>query len=849
MITIILILSLQILLTSEQLYDEDITFPIPAVILNHSPINSPAFKLLGIINNCTCREDPEDYIVCFGNKCHEFPASLNVETPLFKLKLSMISTIKKHDFIFLHNVVYLEIESNINLVRLEPGCFQDMTKLRNLTISFNENLKYLEENTFQGLTNVGTIILQKNGFTNVLHITHALSSKYVPRIFLLDMSENVFHNIEVDAFFPMNGTDLQQLNMILCEIEYIHPDSLNPLKNLSSLRLGQNLFNTSVIAQLIDNTVNMGIPLDNLNLYDIGLRKRLPQDLLISVGRSNITYLHLTKDNLEQIDDDSFPYMPNLRLLSLRDNLIFDISPFAFRGLTNLECMYIGMNRLSRVPKGLMLKTLVELDLAGNTYDGYRPTMFLIPNGIFANMSNLQNLHMEYNNIGFLTNNTFLGLRNLTKLNLKNTSLYNVEIGTFVLLENLLYLNLNNNPLLSNINLTADLFLGLTNLEILLLGGCSIKNLTIQPSLFSHLPNLKHIGLERNNLHTISPNQLTFLTRLESLSLADNNLSPWNENLLPNGNLKILLANQNKFTYLTNKMLEDWKKLEILDLDGNPISCDCTLYPVALWLKDNKMSIQYTRKNYIAICVSPESWRRRTIVEYIRALDIDSSECEPDILFSRTNLIILCIFFVIFCVTVVLCYIYRWYIEYWIFILRISLRKHNMWKIKKFNLFKKCSYYRYDAFVSYCNEDRDFVMNLVEMMENYEPYLKLCVFERDFQIGAVISEAVVQSVAVSRRTLLVISDAFAKSQWCRWETQLAEYHQIFFHKDSMNGPDDTLIMIRLGDVSKTNMTPVLKYLMKTRIYLQWDPDQNKQKFFWEKLRATLTTSSEENYKL
>ncbi|GLV35079.1 tollo [Carabus blaptoides fortunei] len=793
MFSITLILSLQILLTSQQLYDEDITFPIPLVILNHSSINAPALKFLGIINNCTCREEPEEYVVCFGNNCHEFPVSIIVDTPLFKLKLSMISAIKKHDLIFLHNVIYLEIESNINLIRLEPGCFQNMTKLRNLTISFNKNLKYLEEDTFEGLINLGTIIIQKNGFTNVLDITHALSKKYVPRIFLLDISENVFHNILVDAFFPMNGTNLQQLNMILCEIEYIHPDSLNPLRNLSSLRLGQNLFNTSVISQLIENTVKMGIPLDNLNLYDIGLRKQLPQNLLQSVGRSNITYLHLTKDNLEQIDDDSFPYMPNLRLLSLRDNLIFNISPHAFSGLKNLECMYIGMNRLSRVPKGLMLKTLLELDIAGNTYDGYWPTMFVIPDGIFANMCNLQNLHLEYNNIGFLTTKTFIGLRNLTKLNLKNISLYSIDIGTFIPLQNLLYLNLNNNPFLTNIN--ADIFLGLTNLEILLLGGCSIKNLTIQPSIFSHLSNLKHIGLERNNLHIISPNQLTFLVRLESLSIADNSLSPWNKNVLPHGNLKILLANQNKFTYVTNKMLEDWKKLEILNLDGNPISCDCTLYPVVLWLKNNKMSVNYSAKNYIAFCVSPESWCRRTIVEYIQVLDNDNSECEADILFTG-----------------------------------------------------KCPYYKYDAFISYCNEDRDFVRNLVVMMENYDPYLKLCVYERDFQIGSVISEAVVQSVAVSRRTLLVISDAFAKSQWCRWETQLAEYHQIFFQKDSMNGPDDTLIMIRLGEISKSNMTPVLKYLMKTRIYLQWDTDQNRQKLFWEKLRATLTSSDEEDFK-
>jgi hypothetical protein len=124
------------------------------------------------------------------------------------------------------------------------------------------------------------------------------------------------------------------------------------------------------------------------------------------------------------------------------------------------------------------------------------------------------------------------------------------------------------------------------------------------------------------------------------------------------------------------------------------------------------------------------------------------------------------------------------------------------------------------------------------MLENYEPFLKLCVYERDFEIGSVISESVLQSVALSRRTLLVVSDAFARSQWCRWELQLAENHRLFLRDDNEGG-GDPLIMIKLGQVAEAHMTPTLKYLLRTRIYLEWDSEPRKQRQFWDKLRTAL----------
>lgn len=108
-----------------------------------------------------------------------------------------------------------------------------------------------------------------------------------------------------------------------------------------------------------------------------------------------------------------------------------------------------------------------------------------------------------------------------------------------------------------------------------------------------------------------------------------------------------------------------------------------------------------------------------------------------------------------------------------------------------------------------------------------------------------ISESVLESVAKSRRTLLIISDNYAKSQWCRWESQIAEHHRLFFEDQNGEYVDDTLVLIKLGPVNGNHLTPTLRYLLKTRIYLQWEVEEKKQKVFWDKLRNALAPPKHE----
>ncbi|GLV35078.1 Toll-9 [Carabus blaptoides fortunei] len=655
-------LVLQISLSMPQIYDEDIELSFPADIMYHSPNYIAGATLLGEFNNCTCKELAGVDAYCNGRHCTMFPSNVIITAKLFKLKLTSIATIRKDDLKLFSHIEALEIEGNVKLVSIEPGTFTNMSKLRNLTISSNVNFKYLDTNVFEGLVKVEMVYIEKNGFIHVSDITRALSPKYLPRIRLLDMSENMFHQIESYEFDPMAGSSLTELNMLVCELEYIHPDSLRPLKNLKALRLGQNLFNRSVITRLIQRSIELDIPLDTLNLYETGMRK-IPNSLLKVIGQSNITELNLARNHFDYIDDLSFPEMPNLITLDLRDDLIVEISRNAFRKLPKLKDLLLGENNLLNVPLGVTIDTLEVLDLSGNANNGFASNYFNVQDGIFANMSHLSNLQLPYNILSIITRKTFIGLENLTKLNLKNTSLYFLENGAFLALKNLLHLNLINNLFPLFMKLTADIFEGLGNLQVLLLGGCFIKNLTITPSIFTYTPNLTYLGLEGNGIHVISPNQLNNLVKLRILNLGENKLCPWTMTILPHESLRTLMAQQNKITDITLAMLEDFQRLETLNLDGNPLTCDCSLYPVVTWLTSRKtlLALNNNTAEGIATCLGPDMWRRRSIVEYLRNLTSDPNQC-PQASSNNDNIIIISVLSVVTIIAILLVIfaIYRW---------------------------------------------------------------------------------------------------------------------------------------------------------------------------------------------
>ncbi|RZC38612.1 TIR and/or LRR 8 domain containing protein [Asbolus verrucosus] len=777
-------------------------------------------------SGCMCREVPGKFSFCYGRAtCRSFPKNFNITTNTLLVKATQIIELKIGDLSKLTDLETLKIEGNNNLSRISTGSFLEMSRLSNLSISYNANLRSLEVGSFDGLINLERLFLVKNAFVKLAELTLALAK--IPRLQKLQLSENNFRRISRFDFEPMRDCALNELNLILCQIEQIAPQAFNPLTNLTVLRLGENSFDASTITRVIEETIEH-VPLRLLNLYLIGLRKSPPKPLLTAIGKSNITSLCLARNQFEVINADSFPQMPNLQILDLREVLLLNITNDAFVGLSNLKTLLLSGNKLSSIPEGALLERLTYLDLQHNSGNSFASTYFSIFGQKFTKMKNLELLDLSFNAIHAVYNSSFLGLVNLRILGLKNATIFYIANGSFAMLPKLVFLNLENNHFAKNhsMGLRFELFEGLGNLRVLLLGGCGISFINKHPNPFRELKNLRHLGLERNKLITIQGFEV--LINLRTLDLSQNGLQPWYGRIFhKNYQLKDVRLGNNRFSFLTETMIKDFENLINLELRNNPFTCDCSFS----W---NTGTIMRLIENQTIFCAFPESTTRLTIQEFLQ-----QEHCQ-----NLALVLPLVFLFIFIAVLIFLLYYFRWHLRYWLFLTRLYLSRNGKIRIHK----ERSAYtnYIYDAFVSYSSEDRNFVIRLVTMLENYPPFIKLCVYERDFEVGTTISENVLESLAKSRKTLLIISNSYAKSQWCKWESQLAEHHRLFFRNENGEYIDDSLILIKLGPVNEAHLTPTLKYLLKTRIYLHWDVEEKKQKVFWEKLRTTLAPPQEIN---
>ncbi|KAJ8915034.1 hypothetical protein NQ315_016009 [Exocentrus adspersus] len=801
-------------------------------------------------SGCLCREYPNVYVVCFGRYfCRRMPMELNITTPVLKLTGTHITELRPGDFDITPQLEALNIDGNYNLTKILPGTFDsNLTKLTNISISFNPKLKMLYPHSFDGLVNLQALYLVKNGFEDVYDVTQSLSPLILPSLMKLSLNENNFKNISSDDFSPMENSTLEELNLILCRLDHLDSDCFAPLQNLKVLRLGENSFNESIITEVVAKTVEAGVPLRLLNLYSVGFRKSPPRRLMEVIAKSNITDLTLARNQFEVISKDMFPHvMPNLQVLDLKEVLALEIESEAFYNLPNLKTLLLSGNKLQNFPADATRSNITYLDLQQNSGNLFSPSYFSLKSSRFANLTHLAYLNLNFNRLNVICNKTFKGLENLIVLGLKNSTLYHIQNNSFVSLRNLWFLNLENNYFFINNypgGIDVDVFKGLENLRVLLLGGCGITYFSKYGNPFVHLKKLQHLGLQRNQMVTIAPTEFVPLVRLTTIDISENKLTTWQRRIFSqNTKLKTVIVNRNKLSLLSEAMLDDFVNLTQLELEGNPFSCDCESYYVLNdWIHSSKdKAINVSMIN--ARCVFPEQAQNFSLLEYFQSVQDGAMVCNPKRISKLVVVLPLLLLLLIFIALATVTYYYRWYIRYWIFLTRLYLSRKGKLKPRSE---KKCyNNYIYDAFVSYSNEDRNFVVRLVSMLENYEPFIKLCVYDRDFQVGAMISESVLESVAKSRKTLLIISDNYAKSQWCRWESQIAEHHRLFFEDHNGEYVDDTLVLIRLGPVSANHLTPTLRYLLKTRIYLQWEVEEKKQKVFWEKLRGALTPHKKE----
>ncbi|ELT87569.1 hypothetical protein CAPTEDRAFT_66125, partial [Capitella teleta] len=138
--------------------------------------------------------------------------------------------------------------------------------------------------------------------------------------------------------------------------------------------------------------------------------------------------------------------------------------------------------------------------------------------------------------------------------------------------------------------------------------------------------------------------------------------------------------------------------------------------------------------------------------------------------------------------------------------------------------------YIYDVFVIYNKDDSHWTRKvLVPQLEKYTtPKFCLCFYERNWLPGRDIVDCISESIRISRKTLLVITNSFTKCQWCYLEMTMAQHNV-------MNTDRDNVLLAVMEDIEEINLNPRLTLLMKSKPYLEWTNDNNGQLLFWEQM--------------
>ncbi|KFP09491.1 Toll-like receptor 2 type-1, partial [Egretta garzetta] len=142
----------------------------------------------------------------------------------------------------------------------------------------------------------------------------------------------------------------------------------------------------------------------------------------------------------------------------------------------------------------------------------------------------------------------------------------------------------------------------------------------------------------------------------------------------------------------------------------------------------------------------------------------------------------------------------------------------------------------YDAFVSYSENDSDWVENImVRELEQACPPFRLCLHKRDFVPGKWIVDNIIDSMEKSHKTLFVLSEHFVRSEWCKYELD-------FSHFRLFDENNDAAILILLEPIQSKAIPKrfcKLRKIMNTKTYLEWPLEEEQQEMFWENLKGAL----------
>ncbi|BFF98347.1 toll-like receptor 1 [Drosophila madeirensis] len=640
------------------------------------------------------------------------------------------------------------------------------------------------------------------------------------------------------ATFP-NLTRLVELDISNCSIEYVEKEAFRNVTNLKRLFMSDNKIMT-----IKQDTFYY---IQGVQYLDISFTNVLTYSYQISMPTLEMAMNLIYGLKIQQ---NAFKLLPELIYLDVSHSKMTRNSAVAFAHLgPKLKFLSLCYTAIPMVSSAIFKNTALEgLDLSGNpfvsnnilgdAFDGigsslkylYFEQSNLKDMDWSRPLKNVQILGLAGNNINALTSTMFEPLRSLEILDLSSNHVGNWYKSAFDSNFELRVLNLRSN----NINvLTNEMLKDFERLEYLSLGDNNfICNCYLREVVEVAAGNNKEADCSYNLLNISPTSSLNIQKLLGTAETLNIDRKLWQNRFLP----------QLKNSY---NNIKDYKRVnkifKLRFLAGQYSASRCpasTPYPMSELTNAELLTLKFQLLDYDASQYWCYNDTDQVQVEelncQVRAMNEISNELHN--LTTTVIAVIASILGLSLCGLII--YLKRWHIHYYYSSLKSAalLSSASKESVDSFaHLSQRDPSTVYDIFISYCQNDRAWVLN--ELLPNVEEAgdISICLHERDFQIGVTILDNIISCMDRSHSLMLIISSKFLLSHWCQFEMYLAQ-HRIF------EVSREHLILVFLEDIPRSKRPKTLQYLMDVKTYIKWPVQKAKleeRKLFWKRLRRSL----------
>jgi Leucine-rich repeat (LRR) protein len=857
-----------------------------------SPGSSRKGRGLGVVCPAGCQCTSSVHSGCKGVSvdCRhlnltEVPPAVPNSTVCLKLPYNHFTALPARAFQRFTALKRLDLSNN-NLMAIHQEAFSGLDRLLLLKLHHN-NLSLadptLHSNIFHGVPNLCTLEIQENHKDNHTFTYRGKIFQSLKKLKYLSLDGlpggvafdkdfrslkslkilsiyGFFDYISNDTFSNFSKSRVKELHFRGRRLYDMEASAFKHFKHLRVLSLSNNtelgFDNASKSWYGLQYTNIQKLYLINCNPVYKGTHGVIRQQFYRHLNSTQIIELYLDRNDILFFKNPQFHvHLPHLRLLSLSHNRLQRNWKELFEDLGNLE-------HLNKVSISHQLRSLPyappeltsEGDIKGDDQwisqgagmESHRSTPISLPKNLEIFLM-VEGYNYEQPTI---LDVSVMGTRKLTYIDVSENQVrraigpINVQFPqnmTWSMLRarsnGLFYLD----PNILSESIAAGLKIETLDLYDNKLG----KQLShdVEGRVFAPYKDLVQLNLSSNEIKYLPHNVFINLSNLESLNLSSNSLRKINFTFSHLLKLKKLDLSSNLYATLVKEEMRDLDAIAEkanhtvwVDLSSNPLICTCETLDFLHWMQTS--SIQFQKNNQYVCSFEKRFITLETFFEkHKHQLDVKCS--------ARTYVVAAASATSTAFITVVISiflYRHRWDIKFVMLRLIAQGRKQHAAGEER-------DRYAFDAFVAYHEDDREWVREeLLPHIEgpqgsdtattapNTGPHqdLHLCLHFRDFDAGTRITENIVEGIANSRKTILILSDSFVESHWCRFETEMARMKCFDEGRNS-------IVLVMLRHVEPGRMTGNLRALVRRYSFLTWPNTPAEEARFWDKLREAIAT--------